>query len=232
MSTATASLRRHTLFSCFDRVHSSWKTTRERLHLVGPAILVLLAASHAEASTWVELGDAGDIPGSAQVTAGIGPLATIQGTFLGATDVDMYCIQINEEAFFGAYILCAMVEDPDLWLFDSAGNGVALHDNCQNGVVQLTSALATSNGTYYLAISPSESEAMNGLNLPIWDPPTSLAERAPDGAGAPGPLSHWGGTDPIAIGPSYAISLGGATFCESPVPAKSMTWGGLKSRYR
>ena len=54
------------------------------------AALLVLAGSvtAANAQTWAEQGEAGDLPSTANITDGAGPLLSITGG-LGASDVDM-----------------------------------------------------------------------------------------------------------------------------------------------
>jgi hypothetical protein len=74
-----------------------------KLTTVLAALAGLATAAHAQ--TWDETvnggGDAGDLPASAQVCAGSGPLTTITGTN-GATDADMFAILITDPASFSA----------------------------------------------------------------------------------------------------------------------------------
>jgi hypothetical protein len=63
--------------------------------LAALAAAALLAASAASAQVWTEDGDAGDLLGSAQVTLGVGGLATIDGVLSEHDDVDLYCIQLT-----------------------------------------------------------------------------------------------------------------------------------------
>ena len=202
---------------------------------LGTSLLLLItsgAAGPTAAATWTEqFGDAGPMPINSQTTVGNGPLTEIQGAFLREYDIDMYCILIDDRAAFFAYRLCAGISEPDLWLFDASGIGIQLNDACSLGQTNLNAALVPSNGLYYLAISASNQDALDNLNQPIWNSPSVTGPRAPDGPGAPGPIASWGGV-PFSPSPgSYTILLGGSTFCESPVPAATTTWGAVKSRH-
>ncbi|MFN4033817.1 MAG: hypothetical protein ACK4ME_09435, partial [Fimbriimonadales bacterium] len=73
----------------------------------------------AQAQTWYEQGDAGDLPETAQST-GSGPIAEIQGS-LDANDVDMYAIYITDPANFSASTVGGATFDTQLWLFDADG---------------------------------------------------------------------------------------------------------------
>lgn len=196
-------------------------------------LLALLLPTSLHAATWSEFGDAGPVAFNANYTSGTGPLTAITGGFLSGYDADMYAIRIVDEANFYARLTCATINQPDLWLFDAAGNGIALDDGCMFGFTQITSALVTTNGVYYLAITASDYDAVNVLSQPIWNPTAVSGDRAPDGTGAPGPHGNpwWTGT-PVSESGSYTILLNGADFFDSPTPTDAATWGVIKSLYR
>jgi hypothetical protein len=202
---------------------------------LGTSLLLLITAGVADptiAATWTEqFGDAGPMPVNSQTTVGSGPLTQIDGAFLSEFDIDMYCIRIVDRAAFFAYRQCATISEPDLWLFDASGHGIQLNDACSGAQTNLNAALVPSNGLYYLAISASDQDALNNLNQPIWNSPFVTGPRAPDGPGAPGPIASWGGLPASPSPGSYTIFLGGSTFCESPLPVTTATWGAVKSRY-
>jgi hypothetical protein len=192
---------------------------------------LMFATAPALASTWTEQGDAGELPASAQITAGLGALTQVAGWLPTDSDIDMYCIRIADRNAFFAFRTCAAISEPDLWLFDQNGVGVELNDGCMFGQTNLSSPFVPVNGLYYLAISLSDRDARTNANLNIWNPPFVSAPRAPDGPGAPGAVLAWGGS-PFPLGPvNYTIQLGGATFCDIPVPAAPATWGHVKTRF-
>ena len=196
--------------------------------LVALALLASLAG-RVSAQAWSEVGDAGQLPASAQNTTGLGPLTTITGTFQTPVDVDMYCIQVTDPASFGAFLLCFIIQSPDLYLFDSTGKGIAVAQICSGSSKTIAAPFVTSAGTYYLAVAPFGSLALSGAG-PIWNPGTTLA-RAPDGPGAAGPIVAWGGT-PIPPNPTnYQITLFGVGYCSAATPVRVRSWGTLKSYY-
>src|SRR5688500_9726943 len=69
-------------------------------------LAILLTASFfvgtARGSTWAEVGDAGDLPGSAQTP--IGELTTITGIASTSLDVDLYRILISNPSTFSASV--------------------------------------------------------------------------------------------------------------------------------
>ncbi len=181
------------------------------------AVSVLLAvAAVATANTWVEQGDAPELlPG--QQTVGSAPLDMITGV-LGASDTDLYCIRIVDEALFSATTTGYSTLDTQLWLFDENGNGVTFNDDNPAGGLQsaLSSTFVTYNGLYYIGISQYNRDALNPAGALIWNSSPFNVERAPDGPGAPGPLASWVNT--TSTTGAYGIALTGADFCV-PEPA-------------
>lgn len=192
---------------------------------------LLVASAPAVASPWNEIGDAGSLPASAQTTAGSGPLTSIQGRLATDIDQDVYCIRVTDPAAFQAVLTCVAFSGNDLWLFDAAGVGVAHNDACSGGQTNVGSPLVTTGGLYYLAVSPSADDALNGA-LPIWNPPSASGQRSPDGPGAPGPISGWSNAGVVSNFNNYTIQLSGASFCDPATPAQPLTWGRVKTLYR
>jgi hypothetical protein len=93
----------------------------------------------AGAQTWDEFanggGDAGDLPATAQVVLGSGPLTAITGVISSSTDVDMFQILICDPAAFRAWTTGAL-SDTQLWLFDANGNALWHNDDRPSDVVQ------------------------------------------------------------------------------------------------
>jgi hypothetical protein len=166
------------------------------------------------ATAWQEQGDAGDLPGTAQITTGPGTLTAIRGA-LTAGDVDMYKISICDAPNFTA-IGSGTVSDTQMFLFDSTGKGVAMNDDTPVGT-GLQSALAPAgaipgltNGSYYLALSSYDNDPNDASAQALWlDTPFNTV-RAPDGPGAANPVASWDGAGSNAG--NYAIALTGACF--------------------
>ncbi|MGP1273675.1 MAG: hypothetical protein ACTS22_10115 [Phycisphaerales bacterium] len=109
--------------------------------------LVTLALAGGAQGQWTEGGsDAGDeyVNGSAQVTVGVGPLTSIEGTIdnasFGGQDLDAYVIKVSDaNAFFastdpndGGFFnddTPGLQDDSRLWLFDMSGNLVMANDD-------------------------------------------------------------------------------------------------------
>jgi hypothetical protein len=119
----------------------------------------------------LEVGDAGDLPETAQSTPS-GALTVIDGV-IGDDDVDMYAIYLPNPAAFTATTVGGASFDTQLWLFDSAGKGVAFNDDSSGGVLSTidnSSGCLTGRpaGVYYLAISRSNRDALGCSGGLIW----------------------------------------------------------------
>ena len=189
-------------------------------------VLVGLLAPAASAQIWDEsLNGGGDAPGlpPGQVTAGVGPLVTINGALASPDfDPDMYCIRITDPANFSATTVGSTAVDLSLWLFDASFNGVA-HDGADDGPfgpnagyqASLSNQFVGSPGIYFLAVTRGGIDAPNGIPE-IWlDIPT--VENPPNGPGAPGPITGWTSPGYGLAGP-YSIQLTGASY-HVPEPA-------------
>lgn len=187
-------------------------------------LMILAGLSVCSASfsqVWVETGDAGELPGTAQVTMGAGALVSITGdNSLG--DADMFAIMITDEASFSATTVGVTGFDTQLFLFNSAGMGVTFNDDSAASFQStLTSTFVTSNGLYYIAISGFDYDAASG-GLEIWlDTPFGV-ERAPDGPGAGGAVDGWLDS---GAGGVYEIILTGAEYAAVPEPGTFIAIG-------
>ena len=201
--------------------------------LVVCAGILLLALAHvpASAQAWNEVGDAGALPATAQVTVGAGALTTLAGNLDSPTDVDMYCVRVTDPAAFVACLQCLVIQGPNLWIFDSNGKGVAANTTCQAGCKNVTSGLVTLPGTYYVAVAYDQVYPYSGADV-IWNP-AYVPQRPPDGPGAAGVVTSWAGTPNVQPQNPYLISFsGGVGYCSSVTPAQDGTWGLIKQIYR
>jgi len=194
----------------------------------------LALASSASAQLWVESGDAGDLPGTAQVPSGSGALLEISGTISSNADADMYCITIPNPATFRATSCGGTTIDTQMWLFDPDGKGVSFDDDDPGGCglqSTLTGVFVPGGGQYYLAISTYSNDALNAAGQEIWNDQPFGVERTPDGAGAGDPfVVSWNGGG-FSSG-AYRISLVGVEYCGGPVPTIDSTWGKIKNTYK
>ena len=124
-----------------------------------PCSLVLAASlaftAHASAATWAEVGDAGDLPGTAQTTVGGGPLTAITGSIGTRIDRDLFCIIIDGMGPFSASTVGTpgTLGDTQLFLFDAMGFGVLGNDDASGATLRSTLSGTLAPGTYYLGIS-------------------------------------------------------------------------------
>jgi len=178
-------------------------------------ILTLAIAGSNALGAWTEVGDAGDLPGTAQAVVGSGPLDAIFGV-MNDPDVDMYQIYIYDPVGFSAY---AIGFDPQLFLFDQAGMGVYANDD--GGISGLNAFLPAGNtyspttpGIYYLAVSEYDLDAYSASGLIFPSSPFGQV-FGPTGLGGGNPISSWsGGT--WGYGGEYTIELTGASYIPAP----------------
>jgi hypothetical protein len=161
-------------------------------------------ASHAEA------GDAGELPQFAQTPCKVGPLNKITGA-LGASDVDMFKIQIDSPAAFSASCCANTAFDSQLFLFADSGLGVVCNDDNCGTNSRLDNTLVTAPGVYYLAISQYNRDpgSLGGLIFPN----TFTGQQGPTGPGGAFPVNGWSGSTAGAV--TYEILLTGCSFASA-----------------
>lgn len=173
----------------------------------------------AEAFTWTEVEEAGELPGTSQRITQNGALEFITGSLSSPTDVDMYAIFITGGGNFSATTVGWTADvDTQLTLFDSSGIGIYSNDdfateNRQSTLPEFNPLTPTSPGLYYLAISDWDYDPLSDGGY-IFPHPTSVhsntAVDGPTGPGGGSPVTGWGGLSTRGGG-SYTISLTGAT---------------------
>jgi len=193
---------------------------------------VILLAGPALADTWTETGDAGDLPGSAQIPTGAGSLDAIIGT-LDASDADMFCIHIDTPTQFVGQTCGGASWDTQLFLFRADGMGVGMNDDGCSLQSMITSATmncpnAVGPGDYYIAITRYNRDPVDAGGALLWL--SGNAEHCADGPGAANPVAGWTGT--TSAGGAYTISFTAVSFCGGGTPVESSTWGAIKSLYR
>ncbi len=194
--------------------------------------LLLCTASPASAVVWFENGDAGELPAGHQATIGVGALTAISGTIDNTSDRDLFCVRVVDQGLFFANLLCSGIPGLDLWLFSTTGLGLSHHDGCVGGFTTVSGAFKPGIGSYLLGISADGADARNWLGQPIWSAGPVQAERAPNGTGAPGPITSWAPQAPGATFTPYTIQLTGCVPCDAVVSTRPRSWGTLKSHYR
>jgi hypothetical protein len=197
------------------------------------AFLALTLVPAARAQVWNEVGDAGDLVSSAQVTAGSGGLTTIAGFLAAPTDVDLYCIQLSAVPPANLPLVtlqCAGQMDPNVWLFDAAGVGVFTNVTCAGGnKTIITPSASLAPGTYYVGVSYSGFDPSSVAGA-LWLPALS-GQRSPDGPGGAGALLAWSGTPVASPMNPYQIGLTFMQYCGAATAVTARTWGSLKIRY-
>jgi len=171
------------------------------------------ATANCPITEYVEVNDAGDLPGTAAVAAGNGPLLSIRGNLAG-NDADMYRINICSPGSFSATTVGGSTVDTQLFLFAANGTGIAHDDDDPNtGVLQSTlSSLFTASlpaGEYLLAVSAYDMDPLDTNLADLWLDTPFNAERAPDGPGAANPVAGWFASGGAG---AYTIALQGSCF--------------------
>ncbi len=193
--------------------------------------------------SFVEADDAGEaLDGAISIAADlVQPLASISGSLSG--DADLFQIFISGDQPFSATTLSAetllgipidnalgipttLLEDPQLFLFDAAGNGVYGNDDLF-GSAQATlpsRAGLLTPGIYYLAISGFDYDPISAAGEIF--PDTSFdGVLFPTGPGGGSPLAGFAGED--APSGAYTIALTGAQTIAPPPPPAAFDLLGL-----
>lgn len=170
--------------------------------LAGGAVLSALLTGGASAVPFAEVGDAGQLVGTAQSVSG--GASSISGTISSSTDADLYRFG-HPGGAFGATTVAqpGSLSDSQLFLFDTAGNGIVANDDSV-GVRAALSLASLAAGTYLLGISSFNVDPSDGANIIF--PNTFTGQQVPF-AGR-GPLASWTGTGGTG---TYSIELRQAT---------------------
>jgi hypothetical protein len=156
-------------------------------------------------------GDAGDLPSNAQNV--YSPTATPCETRVnpitgdnGVDDVDMFVICITDPASFVASTVGGASWDTQLWLFRCDGTGVVHNDDSGGLQSRIDNSVncITEPGTYILAISRYNRDAVDTDGQPLW------SSGALSCATNSNPIAGWTGS--TAAGGAYTINLRGAYF--------------------
>ena len=102
---------------------------------VGAFAACFLLVSGAQAATWNEVAEAGELLSTANVSIGTGSLTLINGSLVdlgrGTDDVDLYKISIVDPNAFSVVTSATLSEDNDaqLFLFDTSGGLILANDD-------------------------------------------------------------------------------------------------------
>lgn len=201
---------------------------KRRLTPMALAALALVGAS-AHAVTVSEIGDAGQTLATAQITAtGAGPLTDIFGNLSGATDADLFLINITNPATFSASTDNAVTGniDTQLFLFSATGAPLFTNDDASSGLTFLSSLPAGTvaslpAGVYYLGISLSGYNPTNTNAQLLFADGLSTDVRGPAAGLQPARLGGWADGAFAASG-GYDIKLTGAVAAAVPEISTSM----------
>ncbi len=192
----------------------------------------LAFAGASMATPWFEIGEAGSLPGTAQIVSGIAdPLTSIFGSledpadpFNNLFDVDMFQIHIVDPLAFSARTVGSPgfnVDDPQLFLFGLDGRGIYMNDEGDGlGSQSLLPAGhplgPVSAGLYYLAIGWWDNEPYSASGRIFED---LLTVAGPDfTAGGLDPVLFWdlNVTGRLDLPVAYEILLTGAGSIPEP----------------
>jgi hypothetical protein len=181
-------------------------------------------------------GDAGGLPGGANITQGNGgPLTDIIGAVTNqASGADMYEIMITDPTTFSATITGNgnnPIVNSALYLFDSAGDGLFGNDNISGGNSLSAIPVGTTNllapGLYFILFTPSGNLPAHGATDLFGDLTNTTTVQAALSALKINGYNTSGTTpSPADSGKGYDIVLTGASFAETPEPATIALIGG------
>lgn len=174
--------------------------------------------SYLPAAPWLEAGDTGSLPESAQKTSGVGALTLLAGDLVELADIDLYWILIKDPSLFSAATIDApgfLVPDPQLFLFDHLGFGVYSNDDASDSQSELPSGSLfspTLPGRYLLGIGRFNNEPLSTTGLIFTE---DIGINGPDlSAGGASPLVAWDGnvSGRPDLDTRYLIAITGAEF--------------------
>lgn len=185
---------------------------KSSMHLLQTAFLSSCLLGSAHAATYTEIGDAGDLLGTAQVPSGVGDLTHIHG-YLGENggegDVDLYRIMITDPATFSVTVTASLSADNDavLYLFNENGHFASMDDDAGVGYLPgftQGSFAAGTPGDYYLAFFLFATDAVYTNSV----------------------LSGWNHMPAPLQSGNYTLALTGADFAStaSAVPVPAAAW--------
>ncbi len=193
---------------------------KKLLVLVSSMLMLFGLIGTAHASSFTELGDAGELLPTANITVGTGSLTSISGSLIDldgeVDDVDLYKISIVDTDAFSVISSASLSQDNDaqLFLFNAAGSLVLADDDGSGDFLpefSIGSLGGDPVGMYYLAFDLFTTvPTFTSGSLSGWD-------RVPE---------------PFQTG-DYTLSITGAEFSAVPIPAAIWLFGsGLVALFR
>jgi len=200
------------------------RITRIAVTAVAVAISLGLAPSAFAVS---EIGDAGDLPSTAQ-DLGSGAVTSILGNFPGGGDVDVYRVCLTDGASFSATTSTIGSPPLDTQLFLLDANGFGVYSNDDAAIGQRSSRLPSNHrfsptgpGVYYLALSSFNNDPQSdaGEIFPDLFSPNLYPDMVVDasGVGADEPIVGWTGPTRGPPG-NYRITVTGTMGCDTVPP--------------
>ena len=172
--------------------------------------LALPAGAFAES----EIGDAGDLPGTAQDLSSA-PVAAIDGSIGNGEDHDLYRVCLEGGGGFSATTVGGSELDTQLFLFHADGRGVYANDDSQATRQSTLPALdphtPAAPGVYLLAVTPYDRDPQSPAGAIF---PGGGGVLGPTGPGASQALSGWAGR--TGLPGAYRIALTGMAACAPP----------------
>ncbi len=187
--------------------------------IVMTLVATICVAATASATPFLEIGDAGNLPGTAQVTFGVGSLTSISGSIgnnaINSTvDADMFRLFVGDPGLFSATTVGTggSLVDTMLFLFDATGVGVYANDDITGSPrsrLPIASPVGPMvAGDYFLLITAFGRSPVSGGGL-IFPTVPRTQVSGPTGPGGGSPITGYTG---FGARGSYTINLTGAQF--------------------
>lgn len=175
------------------------------------ALLLSVWTGPASAVVWNEIGDAGDLPATAQTIFGNGDISLVSGTLSSLADVDMFAFYVTGGSPLVLTTSATSTIDAQLFLFTASGMAILGNDDTASS---LDAAITTllSPGLYFFAISAFDRDPVNAANQEIFAD-TFPGLQLPINGG--GPVAGWNSFGEIG---TYTINLSGARAAPLTVP--------------
>lgn len=188
----------------------------------GATVFVVGLGGAAQAATFFESGDAGQLLNTGQVV-GSG-FDKIAGNLSNTFDVDLYKIELPD-GLFSATTVGGSNFDTQLFLFNSSGLGIVFNDDVIGFKAPSTIQATLSAGAYYLGISGWNIAPVSssGLIFPLNDSVSNNVYNALNGPTGPGgsqPLNGWVPSVTDQNGGDYQITLSTSV----PEPSSLAGW--------
>jgi hypothetical protein len=194
-----------------------------RAALIAAICALTLALAAPIAFAVPEIGDAGEVPLTAQEPGPQGQLTSIGGTLTSTLDRDMYKVCLTGGGFSASTVDLAGF-DTQLFLFDAQGRGVYANDDhrFQDNTAVAQSELPanheltpTAPGVYYLAISAYDWDPTSAAGL-IFESGSGVVAPIASRAGLP--VTRWMTLGDTKPGGAYTIALTGTRSCVDTTP--------------